>query len=686
MIFVDRHRVPPPPELIAFQKKEFERFGSRPDPDHLEQDLRRPMPAKVRNAVVTRLNALFQGKCAFCERAGSNVERFRPRWRAMRIGKRIDGEHYWWLANEWSNLYLSCPECNLNKRNLFPIEGDPAPVMTTGSLLDAERPLLIDPCRDIPREHLRFEPDGQVVATSSRGAATIEILKLNSPYLVSARQSRAAHAQAIFNSDMPGERRSQVLREQFPSSGYHHAVFEMMAARFEQALSSNEDSEPPEVPPSPAVAALPDAVWLKTIEIQNFKSIDKLKLVFPEPQSRDDVVMQPWLMVLGENGVGKSTLLQAVALALMPDSERQDLVAAGKLQPAEGWLNRAGSGRKGWVRLTFSDESARTLSFQSGSPAFQVEGDAPPLPVLAYGSTRLLSEAETDDRSAAVPSISVRNLFDPRHPLTNAERMLCDEQRLPPENFKLLAEDLQGLLPLTGNATLSRKDGRMETMLHGTPVPLDELSGGYQSVLALAMDIMIHLTSSSFDMESAQGVVMIDEIELHLHPRWKIQVVAQLRQLFPRVRFIVSTHDPLCVQGLHKGELWVMARHAADRRLAVEQINVPAGTRADEVLTGPWFGMQATIDADTLDLMARHSALLHARKRTKAQERDLERMALELRDRMHTFGHTRSHRAALAAAASLEQELSRAEADPRIRGRLRQILDDGAGAKGISDA
>lgn len=684
MIFVDRNEVAPPPELLKFIAGERAQLELNPSEDEIERRVRRPLPPWVRKAVVGSLNSLFRGKCAFCERAGSDIERFRPRWRAARLDGRIDIQHYWWLANEWSNLYLICRECDLNKRNLFPIEGEPAPPMTFGERLEEERPLLLDPCRDDPTKHLRFQPDGQVMAKSARGAATIEILKLNSAPLVFARKRQAALSDAIFATVTSQAQRDPILAELFPPSGHHRAVDFAMAARRE-ALHPEDDEEPPEVPPSPAVAALPDAVWLETIEIQNFKSIDALKLSFPQPQSRDDLVMQPWLMVLGENGVGKSTLLQAVALTLMPDAEREAMVIDGKLVAADGWLNRSGSGRKGFVKLTFSNGNQRTLSFRKGSAEFTVEGDAPDLPVLAYGSTRLLSESgQVSD--AAPPSVSVRNLFDPRHPLTNAEHMLCDEQRLSPENFKLLASDLQGLLPLTGHATLTRDGGRLETRLHGTAVPLDKLSGGYQSVLALAMDIMIHLTSSSFDMESAQGLVMIDEIELHLHPRWKIQIVEQLRQLFPRVRFIVSTHDPLCVQGLEKGELRVLARHPETKRFLIEQIDVPKGTRADEVLTGPWFGLQSTIDADTLELMARHSALLNLRKRTRGEEKELQRLESELRARMVNFGHTRSHRAALAAAAALEKELPRSEADPRIRSRLGQILNGESTAEGGADA
>jgi hypothetical protein len=84
--------------------------------------------------------------------------------------------------------------------------------------------------------------------------------------------------------------------------------------------------------------------------------------------------------------------------------------------------------------------------------------------------------------------------------------------------------------------------------------------------------------------------------------------------------------------------------------------------------------------------MSRHSALLNLRRRTKGEEKELQRLESELRDRMISFGHTRSHRAALAAAAALEKELPRSEADPRIRSRLGQILNGESTAEGSADA
>ncbi len=55
-------------------------------------------------------------------------------------------------------------------------------------------------------------------------------------------------------------------------------------------------------------------------------------------------------------------------------------------------------------------------------------------------------------------------------------------------------------------------------------------------------------------------VVLIDEIEAHLHPRWKMQVIGGLRKALPKATFIMTSHDPLCLRGMLPGEVQVLNR------------------------------------------------------------------------------------------------------------------------------
>jgi hypothetical protein len=100
----------------------------------------------------------------------------------------------------------------------------------------------------------------------------------------------------------------------------------------------------------------------------------------------------------------------------------------------------------------------------------------------------------------------------------------------------------------------------------GYRYPIEELSDGYRSVLSLTFDIVRHLAavhgaSRVFDVEqpnmvSAPGIVLIDEIDAHLHPSWQRTIGQWFRARFPRVQFIVTTHSPLICQAAEVGTVF----------------------------------------------------------------------------------------------------------------------------------
>ncbi len=685
MILVNRGTAPP--ELDKYHAAEQDRLRKRfalPEssrPQIQPFDLNKMMGRVIRE----RIADVFANKCAFCESPAATVGHFRPRWRATRLDGRIDLDHYWWLATDWRNLYAICNTCDRHKRNHFPIAGPAARLFAEGAELELEEPLLLDPCHDNPEDHLIFSMDGKVDALTKRGRVTIDILRLDRPELEFARKDRARMALYACEALWPSNERepdvdvflrtvtTAIARETPYWAASRAAIHSFIRDR---TATPATPPAPPPVIEVPDLKKLPSMVWLERIDIEHFKTITRMeKLVFPMPNADDTDTGQPWLMVLGENSVGKSSLLQAISLALMPDAQR------AAFEPADAWLSKRKDVTQGHVRLHFSDGSLRELSFIKGKAQFASSGNVPPIPVLAYGSTRLLP-TPSKGKLAPPALVSVDSLFDRTYPLVDAERYLSNRNRVTNDRFRMLATHLKDLLPVSGDANITRSGSRMRSQVDGKAMSLSDLSDGYQSVLALAMDIMYHLTKSSFDMESAQGLVMIDELELHLHPRWKMRIVGQLRTMFPNVRFVVSTHDPLCVQGARRGELWVLAKQPSDRRFMHEQIDVPKGTRADEVLTGPWFGLGSTMDSETLALMSEHSALLRHPDRGDKEQQRMEELEGLLRRRMGTFGDTRAQRAAMAVAAVLDHGIDQAHADGLIQHRLNQVLGGRAAQEG----
>ncbi len=200
---VSRENKPPPAALATRSKKgtELERVRA-----HMAEVLppgakRKAFPFQAYKAegVKKRLEELFHGKCAYCEslyasQAPVDVEHYRPKGQ-------VEGEPahpgYWWLAAEWTNLLPSCLDCNRRRKQVAPtVSSDLAVLyeaMKTGKQdsfpvvgaraagepdnLVGERPLLLDPTRDDPDEHLAFwlggdRAAGLIYPAPAIGAAT----------------------------------------------------------------------------------------------------------------------------------------------------------------------------------------------------------------------------------------------------------------------------------------------------------------------------------------------------------------------------------------------------------------------------------------------------------------------------------------------------------------------------------
>jgi predicted ATP-binding protein involved in virulence len=94
----------------------------------------------------------------------------------------------------------------------------------------------------------------------------------------------------------------------------------------------------------------------------------------------------------------------------------------------------------------------------------------------------------------------------------------------------------------------------------GTKIPFEHLSDGQRTMLGLFCDLARraailnpHLLGEA--NEKTEGVVLIDELDLHLHPKWQREIIENLRSTFPKIQFICTTHSPFLIQSLREGKL-----------------------------------------------------------------------------------------------------------------------------------
>jgi hypothetical protein len=238
--------------------------------------------------------------------------------------------------------------------------------------------------------------------------------------------------------------------------------------------------------------------------------------------------------------------------------------------------------------------------------------------------------------------------------------------------FPEIARALQSLFPEEDETTLVRHFGehpRVEAEIRGDAVPIQHLSDGYQSVLALAADVAAVMLNRWPAMEAAEGIVLLDEIGAHLHPRWKMRIVSSLREIFPRVQFLATTHNPLCLRGLRDGEVMVMRRHAEGVEIVSDLPSIE-GLRVDQLLTSEHFGLNSTLDPEVDRKFQLYYELLALRDPSEDQQRGIEELKAEL-DKYRVLGTTRRERLMLEA---VDQQLAQESQylDPQARQALKE--------------
>ena len=579
-----------------------------------------PDPVLQHPEVVAALVAMTRGTCAYCERllapSGSDsavVTQHRPSWGAVGTDGAVDLRAYWWLTYEWTNLFAACADCVRTRGSRFPVMGDR---VGPGGDPQEEDALLLNPETDDPDLHLRFGADGRVSAMSEKGRVTVELFSLNREALVQAR--RDLHGEPALGDEM----------------GFASMRRQLFGARTMRLAMSG----PPLPPSSGAEPGRPEyfqaARWIERLVIRNFRPIRHLDIDLTRSTSEHG----PWTVLLGENGSGKSSILHAIALTMMGGDQRRRLDI-----DARKYLRRRA--RKGLVQIYLSGSSEPLeLRWGTGDVEFSGPEEVPAL-MLGYGATRLLPRTGGTEPDRRL--VRVDNLFDPLLPLTDPTSWLLS---LDEEVFDDVAEGINHLLALSNDEVLVRRKGKVVLSRGNDQSEITALSDGYQSMVVMSCDILSTVLAMWPQPALAEGIVLIDEVGAHLHPRWRMRIVGALRSLMPRVQFVVTTHEPLCLRGVDDGEVVVVRRNSESEVVALTDLPSVVGMRIDQLLTSEHFGLGSTDDPEVADLWQTYYALQGASSLSPEQQADLERVRRRLEE-LEQFGTTERDRMLLNSAA-----------------------------------
>jgi hypothetical protein len=138
----------------------------------------------------------------------------------------------------------------------------------------------------------------------------------------------------------------------------------------------------------------------------------------------------------------------------------------------------------------------------------------------------------------------------------------------------------------------------------GVPTPFSSLSDGYKAFIGWIGDLLGHVSDIAgpeIRYEAISGIVLVDEIDLHLHPEWQRSVVPTLASAFPQLQFIFTSHSPLVASTVRRENVFVTDK-ADDGAAIIKQLDERTyGRSAEQLLLSSYFGLQTTRPASFQD-------------------------------------------------------------------------------------
>ncbi len=383
--------------------------------------------------------------------------------------------------------------------------------------------------------------------------------------------------------------------------------------------------------------------FLAHLRLTNLRGFQELKVNLRDESGRP----RKRLLIIGQNGTRKTTLLRSIALGLCHVSDANALAAL----PHGGFVSHGAKSAQ--IKVELADPEAienegrlLTITRSGGKEYIEIlrkgrgigpgEAEWPELFACGYGAGRygVAGESGREYRIAD----SVHTLFDYRKPLLDPELILRRlKDFLGGRGYDATLRGIKRVLSLSAEDQIRLVPGG-GVELRGpsveTPVRLEGWADGYRMTFSWLLDLYGWAMRADRIDEDGQvhGIVLVDELDQHLHPSLQTRVLSRLAEVLPHVQLIATTHSPLVALGASPQELLVLRRDG-NSVVAVEEPPDFSSYSAEDMLEDERLFDTTPYSPDTERRLHDYSRLTAIPKdqRSDTESEELARLARELR-------------------------------------------------------
>jgi predicted ATPase len=398
-------------------------------------------------------------------------------------------------------------------------------------------------------------------------------------------------------------------------------------------------------------------MYISKIELKNIKCFENVSI---ELVNSDNVTRG--CVILGDNGMGKTTILRSIAMSLSGESS-----AAGLLDQIEGgWIRNDVA--EGHVILTLRSDDGNNeyivkTEFAQASGGDEIINSQVLTPnhedfwdkifVAGYGAPRgVVGETQYDAYTVydALFTLFAQESGYLQNPELNIRR-IKDALKTPEKLVKIL-NWVDSILMLPKGSLELQKGGLFLKDRWGNPMPIRASADGYKSVTTVICDLLGWFLLYDEDVfnKELSGIVIIDELEQHLHPIWQRKIVNLLMNAFPMIQFIITTHSPLVAGNagrLHPNDSGLKLFHTnfTNNNSQVSVIEENLGDLGyDQILSSEAFGHLYNINSEVEEVLSKASALASKDNRTEEEEIQYVNFKSMLKNVMFPRGKTQIER------------------------------------------